>query len=41
MIERAAAEGYAFEVLAKPIRPDLLLEVIRKTIKVGSAAGLT
>jgi CheY-like chemotaxis protein len=41
MIERAAGEGYAFEVLAKPIKPDLLLEVIRKSVNVGSAAGLT
>jgi CheY-like chemotaxis protein len=37
MIERAAAEGHAFEVLPKPIKPDSLLELIRKTI---NAAGL-
>jgi CheY-like chemotaxis protein len=39
IVERAASEGYVFEVLAKPIKPDLLLELIKKTIKVGSAAG--
>jgi len=30
MIDRACAEGYTFKVLPKPIRPDLLLQLIRE-----------
>jgi CheY-like chemotaxis protein len=39
MIERAVTEGYRFEVLAKPIKPDVLLDLIKRKSGAGSAAG--
>ena len=33
LVEKAAAEGHKFDVLAKPIKPDLLLKVIAQCLK--------
>jgi CheY-like chemotaxis protein len=39
LVEQAAAEGYRFEILAKPIKPDLLLEAITKFLKRSASAA--
>ena len=36
LVDQAAAEGHQFEVLAKPIKPDLLLQVIAQKLKHSS-----
>lgn len=43
LVSKARAEGHFFEVLAKPVNPELLLEAINRTQKdgAGSAAPLT
>jgi CheY-like chemotaxis protein len=33
MLERARREGHTFEVLAKPVKPDVLLEIIKKRVE--------
>lgn len=33
LVEQAAAEGYKFEVLAKPIKPDILLAIISQFLR--------
>lgn len=38
MIEAAQFEGYHFEVLAKPVRPEFLISIIRERL---SAAGVS
>ena len=40
LLARARAEGYSFEVLAKPVNPDVLLEKLKSSSAtvVGSAA---
>lgn len=37
LIEKAAAEGHKFEVLAKPIKPEILLKIINQLVS-GSAS---
>lgn len=37
MVEKAEAEGHRFEVLAKPIRPEVLLEAIMRFTSTKSA----
>ena len=41
LIENAQSEGHDFEVLAKPIRPELLLNVIRTQLNKSESAPRT
>ena len=41
LIEDAQSEGYDFEVLAKPIRPEFLISVIRKQLNAAGSSQRT
>ena len=41
LVAKAHAEGYRFEVLAKPINPELLLERLKSTPTAGAAGSAT
>lgn len=38
LVKRALAEGHTFEVLAKPLKPELLLEIIKRLIQAEPSA---
>ena len=39
LVDKAVAEGHRFEILAKPIKPELLLQVIARSIKPAESSG--
>lgn len=39
LLERARVEGYKFEVLAKPINPDVLLSVLKPSRRAGAESA--